>query len=505
MRGLLLVVLLAGCPKAPVVPTAEPGALTLLHTNDIHGHFAPERADWLPGEPAIGGFVRLEQELRAVRAARAPGTVLTFDGGDQLTGTPLTDLDEEGSVGGAMHRFFDRLGYDAWAVGNHEFDKGLDNLRGYTGRAAALPLSVNVRAPDGGPLLPRQAFSHVFERGGVRVGVIGVTTDSLAGLMSPRDFARLSLLEEVAAVRAEAERLDPDTDLLVVVSHIGLDADRAIARAVPALDVIVGGHSHTRLTAPVQEGNTWIVQAGSYNRSLGVVDLVVADDAVRSFRYELRDLTPESAAVPPDPALQALVDTYAARIDAYYGEVVSEAPVTLTRDYHHDNPLGRFITDALRSATGAEVAFYNGGGLRADLVAGVVTRGALYACFPFGNQVMTYRLTGSELLQVVLRNLAAEADEQRGYLSVSGLTWTWRVRNGAPEVVEVRVGEQPLQLDRLYTVTSSSYVAEQWERHLGAAPRDPVGTEWSDLDAAVAWARRGPVRDDGVSRGVRLE
>lgn len=502
-----MILLLVACGTRPVEVAAPvaPGVLTLLHTNDVHGHYLPEPADWLPDRAPVGGFVRLEQEVRALRDARPPGSVLVLDGGDQLTGTPLTDLLVNGSRGGAMHALFKAVGYDAWAVGNHEFDKGLDNLVAYTRDHPAVPLSANLRSPEGAPLLPRQELSHVFEVSGVRVGVVGLTTAGLATLMNRKDFARLQLLPEVEATKAEVARLDPITDLVVVLSHIGVEADVRLAEQVPGIDLIVGGHSHTRLESAKQVNGTWIVQAGSYTRSLGVVDLVVDGDAIANFHYELRDLPAATAPVPPDATLVKLVAGYEAEINKVYGEVVSSAVTTLGRDYHHESALGRWITDALKDGTGAEVAFYNGGGLRADLPAGPVTQGALFQCFPFGNQVMTFRISGDGLMGVVLGNLAAEHSESRGYLSTAGLTWTWRVRDGVPEVVEVKVGGEPLQLDRDYVAVASSYVMEQWQKHLGVEPREVVRDNRTDFEVAVEYARKGPVADPGAGRGRKVE
>lgn len=506
--GALLVAAQApGCAhQAPRDPAIVDGArrLTILHTNDIHGHYLPERAEWIDGKPEIGGFVRLEEEVTSLRGKRAKDSVLLFDGGDELTGTPLSDVVVDGVKGGAMHAFFERLGYDAWVLGNHEFDKGLDNLRGYTAGAASPVLSSNVRSPDGGPLLPNQEYSKVFRTNGVRIGVIGVTTGRLAGLMSRADFARLTLTPEPEAVRAEVARLDPLTDLIVVLSHIGLEQDEQLAASVPGIDLIVGAHSHTRLTKAVHVGDTWIVQAGSYNRSLGVVDLTVEGDAVLDFRYELRDLLPETAPRPPDPTLLALTQHYKTTLDAIYGEVVSTAHTTLTRSYNHESSLGDWITDALRDATGADVAFYNGGGLRADLVAGPVTRGALFECFPFNNDVVTFRLTGEALIGVVIRNLAADSDESRGYLSASGLRWVWRVRGGAPEVVEARVGETLVDPARTYLVASSSYIAEHWDKHFGVEPTEVTGTGQTDLDAAISYAKKGPIQAPGDIRSTKV-
>lgn len=502
-----LLVLLLACAKTPPPPpeVVGPRPLTIAHTNDVHGHFEPEPADWDPARTPVGGFVRLEQEVRALRAGRPADSVLVFDGGDQLTGTPLTDLEVDGSRGGAMHALFGAVGFDAWAVGNHEFDKGLDNLAAYTRTHPSLPLSANLLAPAGGPLLPQQELSHVFVRNGVRVGVIGLTTQGLRTLMGKKDYARLQLRGEVEAARDEVARLDPITDLVVVLSHIGLDNDLALAEQVPGIDLIVGGHSHTRLPEAKKVGSTWIVQAGSYGRSLGVVDLTVADDAIATFQYTLRDLVLSTAPVPPDPKLAALVDGYRTRIQAEYGEVVSQAPALLGRSYNHESALGRWISDALLDGTGADVAFYNGGGLRADLGPGPITRGSLFNCFPFGNAVMQFQIDGNGLMGVVIGNLAADFAESRGFLSTAGLTWTWRVRDGSPEVVEVKVGGAPLELDRTYTAVATSYVTEQWQKHLGVEPRALEPRGYTDFEAAVAYARKGQVVDTSARRSVKVD
>ncbi len=484
-----------------------PGRITVLHTNDIHGHFLPEVAEWIEGRPAIGGFARLDAEVDSLRANRPRNGVLLLDGGDQLTGTPLTDLVVDGSKGGAMHRFYELLGYDAWAVGNHEFDKGLDNLTAYTRTHPAVPLSANLRAPDGvAPLLEGQQFSEVFERSGVRIGVIGATTDTLAGLMNRKDFSRLKILKVEDAVREEVARLDPVTDLLIVVSHIGVDSDERLARSVPGIDLIVGGHSHTPLLQARRVGETWVVQAGSYNRQLGVIDFAVQDDAIVDFHYALRDLRLDTSPGPGSPEVAELAEEYRRQIEQIYGEELGTAPEVLTKDYHGESPLGRWITDALRVTAGTDIGMYNGGGLRAELAQGPVTRGTLYACFPFGNELTTFELTGAELRNVVLRNVIAEGDEKRGFLSLSGVRWTWRVRSGAPELLDVDVGSAPLDQARTYTVATNSYVAEQWEKHLGVQPRNVTGRGLSDFEAAVEYARtHSPVMDPGDKRARRLE
>lgn len=499
--------LLACAPRvAEVGLPPEPGHVTILHTNDLHAHFLPEPADWLPGRPAIGGMERLDAEMDALRAARPRGSVLTLDAGDELTGTPLANLVVDGARGGAMNRFFQLLDYDAWAIGNHEFDKGVDALSAYVEHSPMETLSANVLDESGErPLFPQQAPSHVFERSGVRVGVIGVTTDQLKGLMSPVEFQKLRLETVEDSVREQVAALRGEVDVVVVLSHVGLEGDEALARYVKGIDVIVGGHSHTRMTTASRVQDTWIVQAGSYGRSLGVVDFAVEDGKVQDFHYELRDLTPETAPGAASREVTDQVRAYEAELEHEFGQVVSEAPATLGRSYNHESALGRWITDALRTAAGADVGLYNGGGLRADLEAGTVTRGDLFNCFPFENQVLVFDILGKDLQAIVLRNIIAENDEQRGFLPLSGVSWTWRVRNGAPELVDVKVGSSAIDLDHTYTVASTSFIVEQWERHIGVAPKNVRGIGMNDLEAAIRYAESGDVVDPGDLRAQRAK
>jgi 2',3'-cyclic-nucleotide 2'-phosphodiesterase (5'-nucleotidase family) len=477
-----------------------------MHTNDLHGHYLPDHADWLPGSPEVGGFVRIEQEVRAIRERYGRANTLLLDGGDILTGTPLTAVKEEGAWGTPMLRFMEAVGYDGWVIGNHEFDRGLSNLGVLVAKSPIAVLSASLRSPGGtDPLFPTQGFSRVYTVNQLRVGVVGATTDGLRGLVSPADWALMKTVPAVEAVRAEVERLDPQTDVIIAVTHLGVDADRKLAAAVPGIDLIVGGHSHTRLTEAVQQGDTRIVQAGSYGRNVGVVELVVENDVVTGFSYGLNELTPESATVAPDPSLQGLVDHYRTNIDTLYGELVAKAPATLDKEYAHESALGRWITDALRLESHVDIGIYNGGGLRAALRAGPITRRDLFEAFPFENPVHVFTITGSQLVGVVLRNIAADLDGKHGFLSLSGVSWTWREVAGAPEIVTLAVGAQPVDLGRSYRAASTSYIVEQWEKHLGYDPSPTELLGRNDFEVAVDHARSHGVTDTGQRRGVPVD
>ncbi len=490
----------AACPKpAPEVPEPPsglpPGDLILLHTNDLHGHFLPDEAKWLAGAPEIGGMLELDAWVKGLEAEHTADDVLLLDAGDCLTGTPLIGIQVRGVWGGAMIEFMEELDYDAWVLGNHEFDKGFENIARFVDAIEVPTLSSNLDAAGTtDPAMPELLDAIVLEANGVKVGVIGATTESLTHLTAPTTLSHMELRTVVESVSAEVARLGPEVDLLVALTHLGLDADRELAEAVPELDIIVGGHSHTRLEEAVVEGDTYIVQTGSYTRSLGMIELSVADGELTRFEYGLIDMLPGEAPGPPSEAMSALVEGYKQQVEAEYGQVIGEALVTLGRSYSAESDLGNWITDVLRESTGAEVGLYNTGGIRADLSAGPIDRMEVFEIFPFGNQVVTFDLTGAELLSILVGNAMVTSEGEGGLIPMSGATLSWRKVLGAPELVDIQVAGEPLDPERIYHCVSNSYVVQQAERYLrGAAPRSVVPTEQTVFDAAVAAILEGPV------------
>ncbi len=506
--ALAAVVALAGCPKPtpPAGETAAPpggkGSFVLLHTNDIHCHFEPTPARWLEGDPPIGGFADLDAYLRTVRSREEH--VLLLDAGDLLSGTPLSELELEGVRGGHAARFLAEWGYDAWTLGNHEFDAGFDDLAALVAYGTVPALSANLSAPDGGPLMPGVEPSRVFELGGVKVGVIGVITDDLDRLVSKETWARVKLEDPVAAVTREVERLDPLTDLLVVLSHSGLDADRVIAERVPGIDLVVGGHSHDALREPERHGEVWVVQAGSYARSVGRLDIQVEADAIASIQGDLVNLIPEDDWLPASQAVQGRLEIVQAEVEERYGRVVGSAPAPVLGDSYVQGALGVWIAEQLRTATGADVGFYNSGGIRADLPAGELSYAKLYQVFPFGNKAVTFTMTGAELEGMVRRNAFAEATHDTSAFQCAGLDWSWRPAGDAQEIVSASVDGQPIDPQRHYTVVTNSYLATHMEQALRLSPRPIQPSEWTVLEVALQALEKGPL-EAPAARSMRVD
>lgn len=501
---------LFGCVRPTATPAelpSDPRDILVLHTNDQHGHYLPERAPWIEGEPEIGGTVLLDQYIRGARDSHGAERTLLLDGGDLLSGTPLTDLEVRGSKGGAMLDVLETLGYDAWAIGNHEMDKGRANTDAFVSDSQVQVLSANLVKESGGMAFGGQLPSRIYDLGEVRIGVIGATTEGMDYLVSKEAFAGLDVQPVADAIRPEVERLKGEVDVVVLLTHIGVEEDQAIAQAVPGIDLIVGGHSHTHLFPEIKEGETWIVQAGSYARSLGTLRIRVGEGGgIETLSYTLVDLLPETAPGEPRPAVEAMVADYDQRIRSFYDVVLGECSETLTRDYYRQSPLGSWATDMLREQLGTDLALYNGGGLRADLPAGPISRRSLYNIFPFGNEVVTFEMTGVELQALLLANVMADQEESRGAMQISGATLEWREVMGAPEVVRATVGGVPLDAAATYTVATNSYVVDQAERYLaGTQPKNVQKTGQTVFETAQAHVEDNPRVDRPMdARSVRL-
>jgi 5'-nucleotidase/UDP-sugar diphosphatase len=467
LRVALLPLLLLSASCATVPRVAPEGELTILHTNDIHAAFNAKAVTWSSaangGSDTIGGFVALESYVRRERASA--GHSLLLDAGDLMTGNPICDMEVGGAEGGALVGFMNRVGYDGFTPGNHDFDKGYDNFMALMGRFRCPVICANLLSADGVPIVP-EAY-HIYRVGPFRVGVIGLMMDDLARDLGGETAAKVRVAPLVETAKEMAAKLDPETDVLILVTHQGVDEDRALAEAVgPVVDLIVGGHSHTPLGQPKLVNGVLIVQAGCGLENLGRIDLKIRDDRVVAYEGHLIALYTEG--IDPDPALAAEVAAYQAKIDAEYGEVLATLEAPWTRNYYGESSVGDFTADALRAWGKTDVAFMNSGGIRKNVAAGELTRLDMYELFPFLNEIVTFEVTGAELLTIIRTNARSALVRDHGILQVSGLTYQWRPRGEEVEILDARVGGEPIDPARTYTGTTGHFiVADQSQKYFG--------------------------------------
>jgi 5'-nucleotidase/UDP-sugar diphosphatase len=445
----LAVGLLAGCaagdPRAPAPPAAV--EITLLQINDT---YVLEPVDG----GRRGGMARLATLVRRLRAAHP--NVIFAHAGDMLSPSPMSTA----LRGAQMIAVLDALGLDVATFGNHEFDFGVRVLRERMAESRFAWLSANVRERGEARPLGGAARERMIERGGLGVGLFGLTTaDTATTSAGGRDVEFREPLGEGTAVAADLRRRG--ARVVVAVTHQHMHADRALAGAAD-VDVILGGHEHEPLVA--EEGKALITKAGSDARYLVEVSLWLRPDGAlveRSWTFH-----EVSGRLPEDPDVGAVVRTFEARLNHELAAEVGRTAVPLEARRAplrtKETNLGDFLTDALRARLGADVALMNGGGIRTDRIVppGPLTRRDVLGLLPFTNVAMKVAVNGARLYQALEQGLGRLEREGGGFLQVSGLRMTYDPRHPAGRrVLGVEVGGAPLDPVKTYTVAVVDWIA----------------------------------------------
>jgi len=489
----LTLALLSGAVRA-----GEPVRLTVLHTNDLHGQLDPLPPSpvrgVLRGRPA-GGFAHLATMVKAVRREGRP--TLLLDGGDLFQGTPVGNE----TRGDAVIDVMNELGYDAAAVGNHEFDFGVKNLARLARRAKFRLLAANLSGRGLGVVRPYVVFAP--PKAPCRIAVVGLITPDTPRVTTPDLEGKVRFSPAAPALKAIAR--EADADLVFVVSHLGHEADVALAKAAPgAAALIVGGHTHTPFGKRV--GDTWVVQAHARGVSLGRVDLELARDPWRVVKARMRLLPVDPHATPADPDVQRVVEGHAKDLRERLARVVGRlAAPARRRSGLASSTAGNWMADAMRRAGKADVGVTNKGGIRCDLEAGPVTAGDCYRLMPFDNTILVLEMTGADVRALAERHFAFG-----GYpaLEWSGIEIEIEARRAGKKRLEVKgiaVDGEPLEDGRVYRVATNSFLArggDGFRRFARARKRENTGTLVRDALAADL-ARRSPVRPPDDER-VRI-
>jgi 5'-nucleotidase / UDP-sugar diphosphatase len=483
---------------ATAVASPAPAAreVTILYTNDFHSAIDPIPAYWRPGSPKLGGAAQLSTLINRVRARESP--VFLFDSGDLFTGTF-----SYATRGEALMRLWETLKVDAMAIGNHEFDYGSAVFTPLMEKAAFPVLGANLYLKATGARYARPWV--IVERGGVRVGVIGIIGKDAASVTLPSGIADLDVRDPLPEVEAAVKELRPRVDLVVVLAHQGktgpmqsdaegrpevqrdVDEDLRLAGAVPGIDVFVGGHAHRGLEQPLvhPRTGTLVVQTYGYGTRLGYLKLRLEGGRVVSHAGELLEV--RSDELPPDPAVVALLEPYRRKLAAEYGGPVATLERRLVRDYNRESSLGCFVADVMREATGAEIAFENAGGLRADLPEGRVGKPEVLDALPFPNALVTLEMDGRTIRDVLEQGLTLE----RGLVQISGLTAVYDLQRPAGQrLVETRVGGQPLVDEKTYRVATNSFLAEGGDLYSAFLRGKPVTRGGLLADVVLDFLRR---------------
>lgn len=428
--------------------------VTLLHMNDLHGHIEPFLDKSLSEDGLVGGAPYFAAMIHEETAKNPEGTLL-LAAGDMFQGTPVSNVFH----GRPVMEVMNSLEFDASSIGNHEFDWGREVLASLMASARFPFLAANIQDSSGAALSGTVPY-RIFQRKGLKIAVVGLTTTETPFLTKPVHVADLGFLDPVRILPGILEEVrNQGAGLVVILSHLGLEADKELAEAVPGIDVIVGGHSHTVVTDPVVVRNTIIVQAGSYGGYLGVLELDYDTSSGKVGHFtKTNELKPVHAGSQhaADAKTAEITAGYAKQIKDRYSRTVGTSTVDLVRKPSEESNIGDLITDAMRSAAEVDIAFHNGGGIRADLPAGPITLDAIYTLLPFNNNVVSMDLTGSQVYDILRANVTS----QRQSLQFSGIRVTYGPSgpSGGLEI-QALVGEKPLDRDKLYRIATNDYLA----------------------------------------------
>lgn len=495
MRNLMIAwaILVAGSALC----SAAPREVVIFHTNDIHGHFMPEPASWRKDHALTGGMGALFEQLQQLRAQHPNSMYL--DAGDVMTGNPVCNIEYSGVKGGALQEMLRRCGVAAECLGNHEFDLGSDHLRQYVAAAKYPVVCANLREKSSGK--PLTASSHVFEINGLRVGIIGLILDNLSGVAAHTAVEPFRVEDVFTTAQKQIDELAPATDLIVLLTHEGVEEDSILAMHTRGAQVIVGGHSHTRLEHGKRINGTLIVQAGSYLKDLGMLDLWVDADSIVSYRDSLIALT--VSATPAVTPVSTLADSLSAAIQKQYGQKIGEIAEPWKKSYYTGSNAGNWICDRLRERYKADVAFVNAGGIRTDINAGPVTMLQIVELLPFVNSIATFDATGSELLKTALEQARAQGLHKHGALEISGMKIRYKKTGDKVDLAGVTIGGKTVDPNRTYHVVTIDYVAvSQWDEYFTFKPRklQTIGDLISDVIGDEIKKSSGPIHADPAPR-----
>ena len=446
----------------------------IVHTNDIHARVEEDDYNQVIGMDRLSGIAQAFTE-------GADGSLM-LDSGDTFHGQPIATLVKGESVAKLMKA----CGYDAMTTGNHDWSYGKDRLKELGGIANVKILSGNIKNADGTSFFDTDALVKEITKNGktLKIGVFGVSDPEMKNKTTPSNVEGLDFQDAVAYARKEAAALKAEgCDVVIALSHT-LDP-KNVAAQVDGVDLWLCGHEHIELSESVTTpdgSKTYVSESGHYLNSVGLIDLncIMDEDGSVHVDYEKTSVDYEAAQnYPKDASVTAVLDTIKAENETELNRVIGTSPVELDGVWEHirigQTNLGNVITDAYLLATGADIAFENAGGIRASIAAGTVTYGDVINVSPYGNYVVTKKLTGAQIKEMletsltIQKNCIAANDsgewdawpnDSGSYLQVGGITVRFDPAQPAGErVLSVQKDGQELDDTKEYTVAVNNYLA----------------------------------------------
>lgn len=447
------------------------GQTVIIHTNDSHGRGVAD------GGNKVMGFAAVSALKKRYEAAGA--NVLLLDAGDTLHGLPFATL----SKGGSVVKLMNMAGYDAMTPGNHDFNYGSDYLAEISEQMDYPLISANAMIKDTGKtLLPANT---IIEKNGIKYGIFGLTTPETSTKTKPDNVAGIRFDSPVEAAKRQVTELKAaGVDYIIALAHVGLLENseyttEMVAKQVEGIDVIIDGHSHTYLKDGLWAGDTLIASTGNYLQAVGVVTMK-ADGSKTAVLVTQEEFTEQ------DDSISQAAKEIQEEQDAMLAEVIGHTDVALDGEYMHvrreETNLGNLAADAIREETGADIAMINGGGIRATVQAGEITKKDLVSVFPFGNYVVTKKISGKVLKEFLEAGFDTYPEKKGGFPQLSGVTVSFDSSKPAGSRVQsVTVQGKALDENQTYLFAANDYIMSGGDSYTMLSDL-PVEGEYGSLE-----------------------
>jgi len=453
--------------------------LTIVHTNDVHSRIEGDDSE-LIGFPRFATFIKQVKEEN-------PNTLI-LDAGDITHGTPDVNITQ----GEAMIDLMNKIGYDAMAPGNHDFNYGYNRLVELKSMADFPILGANVVPQSGKMDLDEYVIKEVA---GLKIGIFGLATPETKYKSSPKNTEGVDITDPIAKAKEMVEKLQAEkVDMIIAISHLGLDEGSEIkssdvAKQVDGIDLIVDGHSHTLLENGMQYGDTLIVQTGEHLKNIGVVEVTFTNGKITDMNSklvkfeEVKDLT-------PDESIVGMIKELRLKNQDILSQVIGKTNVRLVGEREivrtQESNLGNLMTDALLDVTGADVAITNGGGIRASIEVGDITRQNVLDVFPFGNYGVKLEVTGKDIVEALEHGVTDYPAAAGKFPHVAGMTYKIDPSAEAGNrVYDVMIKGQPIDLNKTYTLATNDFMAIGGDAYTMFIGKKIIG-EYSAFDEILA-------------------
>jgi 5'-nucleotidase len=480
--SLLLALALVLLPVTPAAASLLPegeinfeGYTVIIHTNDTHARAVPNSGQNQMGFTAVSALKQY--------CEKANVKVILLDAGDTLHGLPFANLVEGKSIVDLMNL----AGYDAMTPGNHDFNYGTDTLTKRSIEMKFPLLSANItKKSDGSDYLQKHT---VIERNGKKFGIFGLSTPETAYKTNPKNVEDVIFGDPVDAAKKEVEELQAlGVDVIIALAHLGVDegseyTSKLVAETVDGIDLIVDGHSHSTFEKGYKVKDTLIVSTGDYIQHIGVV----AIDPEGNIKGA--GLIDQTLFTQTDPTIDKYVESYNIKLEKLLSEVVGYTKVELDGVREHvravETNLGNLVTDAFRWKTGADVAFTNGGGIRASIDAGDITKNEIVTVFPFGNFIVTKKVTGDTIIKALEHGVRVYPELNGGFPQVSGITFTLDPSKPAgSRVSDVKIGGKAIDLKKEYLLATNDFVIAGGDDYTMLADI-PIANEFGSMEDLI--------------------